>query len=120
MNMNLDYISAIFSNPLDKYKRLLSQISVKMQADYDDDSDNGGLIMDNMESMGDSAASIAKSGAAIVARYAHFKTEIAFYHVKEHELVESSCQKGRLALGSANIELDLRVQLMQSACNQLR
>ena len=51
---------------------------------------------------------------------AHFKTEIAFSHVKEHELVEASCQRGRLALGSANIELDLRVQLMQSACNQLR
>ena len=50
-------------------------------------------------------------------RYAHFKTEIAFAHVKEHELVELCCQKGRLALGSANIELDLRVQLMQSACN---
>ena len=39
----------------------------------------------------------------------HFKTEIAFSYVKEHELVEASCQKGRLALGSANIELDLRV-----------
>lgn len=51
---------------------------------------------------------------------AHFKTEIAFSHVKEHELVEASCQKGRLALGSANIELDLRVQLMQQACDKLR
>ena len=46
--MNLDYITQIFSNPLEKYKRLLNQISQKMQADDDDDDDNGGLIMDNM------------------------------------------------------------------------
>ena len=50
----------------------------------------------------------------------HLKTEIAFSAVKKHEIVESNCQRGRLALGSANIELDLRVQLMQEACNQLR
>ena len=77
--------------------------------------------MDNMNSMADGRAiSVSKNAAKEATRYAHFKTEIAFAHVKEHELVESSCQKGRLALGSANIELDLRVQLMQSACYQLR
>ena len=35
-------------------------------------------------------------------------------------LVEASCERGRLALGSSNIELDLRVRLMKTACNQLR
>ena len=44
MHMNLDYISAIFSNPLEKYKRLLLQIQAKMQAD--DDDDDGGLIVE--------------------------------------------------------------------------
>lgn len=44
MHMNLDYISAIFSNPLEKYKRLLLQIQAKMQAD--DDDDNAGLIVE--------------------------------------------------------------------------
>ena len=47
----------------------------------------------------------------------HFKTEIAFSAVKEHEIVESCYARQRLHLGSANIELDLRVQLMQRACN---
>ena len=73
-----------------------------MMADDDDDDDNGGLFMDDM-----GPQNTAKK--AVELRYAHFKTEIAFAHVKEHELVESSCSKGRLALGSANIELDLRV-----------
>ena len=110
--MNLDYITQIFSNPLERYKRLLEQISQKMQADDDDDDDNCGLILDNIQSMGEvRMPSISKSpmNNKDASRYAHFKTEIAFAFVKEHELVESSCQKGRLALGSANIERDLRV-----------
>ena len=61
-----------------------------MQADDDDDDDNCGLIMDNMNSMADGRAiSVTKANVAKEAtRYAHFKTEIAFAHVKEHELVE--------------------------------
>ena len=42
--MDLDYISAIFSNPLEKYKRLLLQIQKKMQAD--DDDEDSGLILE--------------------------------------------------------------------------
>ena len=74
-----------------------------MQADDDDDDDNCGLFTDDTSAPANAAQKAAET------RYAHFKTEIAFAHVKEHELVESSCSKGRLALGSANIELDLRV-----------
>lgn len=51
MHMNLDYITQIFSNPLEKYKRLLEQISQKMQADDDDDDDNCGLIEDNLQAI---------------------------------------------------------------------
>lgn len=86
----------------------------------DDDDDCGGLILENVQEMlGNQNIAKAKSQIAKNAN-AHFKTEIAFSHVKQHQLVEASCERGRLALGSANIELDLRVRLMKTACNQLR
>ena len=109
MNMNLEYISEFFERPFEKYKKLLLQIQQKMQADDDDDDDSTGLIF------GMSSAPVLKTNVANTNM--HFKTEIAFSHVKEHELVEASCEHGRLALGSANIELDLRVRLMKTACN---
>ena len=85
-----------------------------------DDEDDNLLLMDNVQALvGNQNIAKAKNQIAKNAN-AHFKTEIAFSHVKQHQLVEASCERGRLALGSANIELDLRVRLMKTACNQLR
>ena len=87
----------------------------------DDDDDNSGLILENVQEMlGNAAVMNQKKNQIAKNANAHFKTEIAFSHVKQHQLVEASCDRGRLALGSANIELDLRVRLMKTACNQLR
>lgn len=48
---------------------------------------------------------------------AHLRTEIAFSHVKHHEFIESSRERG-LLLGSA--DLNIRIEKMQNACRELR
>ena len=69
-----------------------------MQAD-DDDDDDGGLIMDNVQALFSGSQQPIVTGQTSLAKNnanAHFRTEIAFAHVKEHELVEASCLVGRL------------------------
>ena len=119
IDMNLDYITEFFQRPFSRYQKFLAELQEKMQAD-DDDDDNAGLILENVQQMiGNQKLSSSKQQVYKNAN-THFKTETAFSHVKQHQLVEASCERGRLALGSSNIELDLRVRLMKTACNQLR
>ena len=91
-----------------------------MQADENSDDDNGGLIKADDDGDEDNRGIIMDNDMKYVRVPAHLKTEIAFAHVREHELVEQCYQKRRLDLGSVNAQIDIRVRLIQEACKQLR
>ena len=50
----------------------------------------------------------------------YLNTEMAFTFIKEHETVEKKYSEGRLDLGTATTERDVRVQLLEKACQELR
>ena len=86
----------------------------------DDDSDDG--LINNLNELVGGAALPQQQVAAKIqvkakALSAHLRTEIAFSHVKHHQVIETSRERG-LLLGSA--DLNIRIEQMQIACRELR
>ena len=104
--MNLAYGKTLFKTPFVEYKKLLQKIKSKMVSPDD--------VKETLEK-GDSSKNLEEE-----LRTNHLKTEIAFTKVKEHELVESKVQEGKIELGAAKIGIDVRVQLIEDACHDLR
>ena len=103
--MGLSYGNVLFKNPFTDYKKLLQKMKSKMVSPDDVKE----YLLSNNEK---SPLEALKSN--------HLRTETAFTKVKEHELVEVKVREGKLNLGGAKIGIDVRVHLIEDACQDLR
>ena len=89
------------------------------------DEDDDGILVDNLFQNSNGNAVEKKEMIDINSNFneaarKHLVTEFAFIQVKEHEHFERLFLSGKLALGSAKVELQTRVSQMMKACNSLR
>ena len=106
LKLNLAYVESLFKKPFDDYEKLLRRLKSKMLSERE--------VKDLLEAFRGDAASRMPSIEN------HYKTEIAFTKVREYELVEAKVKEGKIGLGSAKVNTDVRVKLIGDACSELR
>ena len=106
--MNLDYEVKLFKNPFDEYYKTLSVIQTKMIS-FDEQED--------LRGQGEYRVADAK---ALILMMRYLKTEVAFAKLKHSEVVERKIKEDKLDLGAEKIDIDVRVKLMEAACQDLR